>query len=173
MTKPKADTVNSHAIKSNAPSGDSISLTRKICAMFQQKRGAALRRIYAGLNSSSVSPKAPSIQTHEMFTPRGILDLRLTPAEITLLLNSQAISDKERTDLQTYMKTTETTSDNVTHATIVEEEQAPPKKHYFYAYQYSFNGAWFSTMLHYTPEEAFNDMRDSGIVHKKLCCIVL
>ena len=173
MTKPKADTVNSHAIKSNAPSGDSISLTRKICAMFQQKRGAALRRIYAGLNSSSVSPKAPSIQTHEMFTPRGILDLRLTPAEITLLLNSQAISDKERTELQTYMKTTETTSDNVTHATIVEEEQAPPKKHYFYAYQYSFNGAWFSTMLHYTPEEAFNDMRDSGIVHKKLCCIVL
>ena len=173
MTKPKADTVNSHAIKSNAPSGGSISLTRKICAMFQQKRGAALRRIYAGLNSSSVSPKEPSIQTHEMFTPRGILDLRLTPAEITLLLNSQAISDKERTDLQTYMKTIETPSDNVTHATVEKLEQAPPKKHYFYAYQYSFNGAWFSTMLHYTPEEAFNDMRDSGIVHKKLCCIVL
>ena len=172
-TKPKAATVNSHAIKSNAPSGDSISLTRKICAMFQQKRGAALRRIYAGLNSSSASPKAPSIQTHGMFTPRGILDLKLTLKEITLLLNSLSLSDKERTDLQTYMKTTETISDNVTHATIVEEQHAPPKKHYFYAYQYSFNGAWFSTMLHYTPEEAFNDMRDSGIVHKKLCCIVL
>jgi hypothetical protein len=71
------------------------------------------------------------------------------------------------------MKTTETTSDNVTHATVVEEERAAPKKHYFYAYQYSMNGAWFSTMLHYTPEEAFNDMRDSGIMHKKLCCIVL
>jgi hypothetical protein len=71
------------------------------------------------------------------------------------------------------MKTIETTSDNVTYATVEKLEQAPPKKHYFYAYQYSFNGAWFSTMLHYTPEEAFNDMRDSGIVHKKLCCIVL
>ena len=173
MTKPKAATVNSHAIKSNAPSGDSISLTRKICAMFQQKRGAALRRIYAGLSSSSASPKEPSIQTREMFTPRGILDLRLTPAEITLLLNSQALSDKERTDLQTYMKTIETTSEIPINATVEKLEQAPPKKHYFYAYQYSFNGAWFSTMLHYTPEEAFNDMRDSGIVHKKLCCIVL
>jgi len=172
-TKPKADTVNSHAIKSNAPSGDSISLTRKICAMFQQKRGAALRRIYAGLNSSSVSPKAPSIQTHGMFTPRGILDLRLTLKEITLLLNSLSLSDKERTDLQTYMKTTETISDNVTHATIVEEQHAPPKKHYFYCYQYSNNGSWFSTMLHNTPEEAFADMTDSGIMHKKLCCVVL
>jgi hypothetical protein len=173
MTKPKADTVNSHAIKSNAPSGDSISLTRKICAMFQQKQGAALKRIYAGLNSSYVSSKKQSIQTHRMFTPRGILDLQLTLAEVTLLLNSQALSDKERTDLQTYMKTIETTSDNVTHATVVEEQHAPPKKHYFYCYQYSFNGAWFSTMLHNTPEDAFEDMTDTGIVHKKLCCIVL
>jgi hypothetical protein len=61
----------------------------------------------------------------------------------------------------------------IINATVVEEERAAPKKHYFYANQYSFNCAWFSTMLHYTPEEAFNDMRDSGIVHKKLCCIVL
>ncbi len=173
MTKPKADTVNSHAIKSNAPSGDSISLTRKICAMFQQKRGAALRRIYAGLNSSSASPKAPSIQTREMFTPRGILDLRLTPAEITLLLNSQAISDKERTDLQTYMKTTEITSEIPINATVIKKEQAPPKKHYFYAYQYSMNGQWFSGMLHATPQEALKDITDNSIIHKKLCCIVL
>jgi len=71
------------------------------------------------------------------------------------------------------MKNTEITNDPITNATIVEEQHAPPKKHYFYAYQYSFSGSWFSTMLHNTPEEAFNDMRDSGIVHKKLCCIVL
>jgi hypothetical protein len=173
MTKPKADTVNSHAIKSNAPSGDSISLTRKICAMFQPKRGAALRRIYAGLNSSSASPKAPSIQTHEMFTPRGILDLQLTLAEITLLLNSQALSDKERTDLQTYMKTIETPSEIPINATVIKKEQAPPKKHYFYCYQYSNNGQWFSGMLHDTPEEARKDITDNSIKNKKLCCIVL
>ena len=173
MTKPKADTVNSHAIKSNAPSGDSISLTRKICAMFQQKRGAALRRIYAGLNSSSASPKEPSIQTHGMFTPRGILDLQLTPAEITLLLNSRALSDKERTDLQTYMKTIETTNEIPINATVVEEERAAPKKHYFYCYQYSMNGQWFSGMLYPTPEEARKDITDTFIIHKKLCCIVL
>ena len=71
------------------------------------------------------------------------------------------------------MKTTETISEPITHATVIEEQHAPPKKHYFYCYQYSMNGAWFSTMLHNTAEEAFEDMTDTGIVHKKLCCIVL
>ena len=108
-----------------------------------------------------------------MFTPRGILDLQLTLAEITLLLNSLSLSDKERKDLQTYMKTTEIISEPITNATIVEEQHAPPKKHYFYCYQYSFSGAWFSTMLYNTPEEAFADITDTGIMHKKLCCIVL
>lgn len=108
-----------------------------------------------------------------MFTLPGILDLQLTLAEITLLLNSHAISDKERTDLQTYMKTTETISEPITNATIVEEQHAPPRKYYFYCYQYSMNGGWFSTMLHNTPEEAFADITDTGIMHKKLCCIVL
>jgi hypothetical protein len=108
-----------------------------------------------------------------MFMPRGILDLKLTLAEITLLLNSHAISDKERTDLQTYMKTIEIISEPITNATIIEEQHAPPKNHYFYCYQYSFSGSWFSTMLHNTSEEAFEDMTDTGIVHKKLCCVVL
>ena len=108
-----------------------------------------------------------------MFTLPGILDLQLTLAEITLLLNSLSLSDKERKDLQTYMKTTETISEPITNATVVEEQHAPPKNHYFYCYQYSFSGAWFSTMLHNTAEEAFEDMTDTGIVHKKLCCIVL
>jgi hypothetical protein len=141
--------------------------------MFQQKRGAALRRIYAGLNSSSASPKEPSIQTHGMFTPRGILDLQLTPAEITLLLNSRALSDKEQIDLQTYMKTIETPNEIPINATVIEEERATPKKHYFYCYQYSMNGQWFSTMLYNTPEEAFAHTTDSFIINKKLCCIVL
>ena len=108
-----------------------------------------------------------------MFTLPGILDLQLTRAETTALLNSHAISDKERTDLQTYMKTIEITSEPITNATIVEEQHAPPKNHYFYCYQYSFSGAWFSTMLYNTPEEAFADITDTGIMHKKLCCIVL
>jgi hypothetical protein len=108
-----------------------------------------------------------------MFTLPGILDLRLTLAEITLLLNSLSLSDKERKDLQTYMKTTEITSEPITNATIVEEQHAPPKNHYFYAYQYSMNGQWFSGMLYNTPQEARKAMNDPIIMHKKLCCIVL
>jgi hypothetical protein len=71
------------------------------------------------------------------------------------------------------MKTIETTSDNVTHATVEKLEQAPPKKHYFYAYQYSMNGQWFSGMLYNTPQEARKSMTDPIIMHKKLCCVVL
>ena len=173
MTKPKADTVNSHAIKSNAPSGGSISLMRKIRDIFQPKRGAVLRRIYAGLNSSSASPKKPSIQTHGIFTSRGILDLRLTLKEITLLLNSLSLSDKERTDLQTYMKTTETTSEIPINATITDEEAPTPREHYFYAYRYSTHGQWFSSLLYPTAQEARKAIEDPVIIHKKLCCIVL
>lgn len=173
MTKPKAAMVNSLDTKSNAASGSNTSLMRKIRDIFQPKRGAVLRRIYAGLNSSYVSSKKQTIQTRGMFTLPGILDLQLTLAEITLLLNSLSLSDKERKDLQTYMKTTEITSEPITNATVVEEQHAPPKNHYFYCYQYSFSGAWFSTMLHNTAEEAFEDMTDTGIVHKKLCCVVL
>lgn len=169
----KAATVNSHAIKSNTQSGSNTSLTRKIRDIFLFTPKDVLERIYAGLNSSYVSSKKQTIQTHGMFTPRGISDLRLTPAEITLLINSQTISDKERTDLQTYMKTTETISDPITHATVIEEQHAPPRKYYFYCYQYSMNGEWFSTMLYNTPEEVLADITDTGIVHKKLCCIVL
>jgi len=59
------------------------------------------------------------------------------------------------------------------NATVIQEEQAPPRKYYFYCYQYSNNGAWFSSMLHATPQEALKDITDNSIVHKKLCCIVL
>lgn len=108
-----------------------------------------------------------------MFTPRGILDLRLTLAEITLLLNSLSLSDKERTDLQTYMKNTETTSEIAINATITDEEAPTPREHYFYAYRYSTHGEWFSTLLYRTAQEARNAIEDPIIMYKKLCCIVL
>jgi hypothetical protein len=59
------------------------------------------------------------------------------------------------------------------NATVIEEQRATPKNHYFYAYQYSLSGAWFSSMLYPTAQEALNSMTDPTIMHKKLCCIVL
>lgn len=113
MTKQKDDTVNSHDIKSNPASGASISLMRKIRDIFPKKRGAVLRRIYAGLNSNSASSKKQETQIHETFTPHGISDLKLSPGEITSLINSPLVSDKERKDLTTYMKHLETVSDKL------------------------------------------------------------
>ena len=111
MTKQKDDTVNSHDIKSNAASGANISLMRKIRDIFQPKRGAVLRRIYAGLNSNSALSKKQETQIRETFTPHGISDLRLSPGEITTLINSPLVSDKERKDLTTYMKHLEIVSE--------------------------------------------------------------
>ena len=104
MTKQKDDTVNSHDIKSNAASGASISLMKKIRDIFQPKRGAVLRRIYAGLKSNSASSKKQETQIQRMFTPHGISDLKLSPGEISTLTDSQITSEKDRKDLITYMK---------------------------------------------------------------------
>lgn len=60
-----------------------------------------------------------------------------------------------------------------TYATAIDIETPPPKEHYFYAYQYSINGQWFSTLLYSTAEEARNNITDRAIIRKKLCCIVL
>lgn len=60
----------------------------------------------------------------------------------------------------------------ITYATA-KEEINPPKEHYFYCYQYSLCGAWFSTMLYDTPEKANDSVTDKAIKRKKLCCIVL
>jgi hypothetical protein len=59
------------------------------------------------------------------------------------------------------------------NATVIQEEQAPPKKHYFYAYRYSTHGQWFSSLLYPTAQEARNAIEDPVIMYKKLCCIVL
>lgn len=48
-----------------------------------------------------------------------------------------------------------------------------PKEQYFYAYQYSRHGQWFSSLLYPTPGEALKGVTDSAIVHKKLYWIVL
>ena len=173
MTKPKAATVNSLDTKSNTQSGSNTSLMRKIRDIFLFTPRDVLRRIYAGLKFDCALSKKQTTQAREMFMPRGILDLKLTLAEITLLLNSHAISDKERTDLQTYMKNTEITSESITHATIKEEETPLPKEHYFYAYQYSRRGQWFSSLLYPTAQEALKGITDTAILRKKLCCIVL
>ena len=173
--------VNSHAIKSSAQSGASISLLKKIAAIFQPKRGAVLRRIYAGLNSDSVSLNKQKTQIQGMFTPHGISDLKLSPGEITTLIDSPLTSEKDRKDLVTYTQSSETVNDmiaktsnneGVTYASA-REEVNPPKEHYFYCYKYSMNGAWFSTMLYDSPAKAAESMTDKAIIRTKLCCVVL
>ena len=114
-----------------------------------------------------------------MFTPHGILDLKLSHAEITTLIESQTISNEERNALITYMKTIETTSDmkkadneGVTYASSKDQEP-PPKEHYFYAYKYKPSGLWFTTTLYSTPEEAHDALLEKNPARKKLCCIVI
>jgi hypothetical protein len=116
-----------------------------------------------------------------MFTPHGILDLKLSPAEIITLIESQTISNDERNGLITYMKSIETTSDmqtntpdneGVTYASSKDQEP-PPKEHYFYAYKYKPTGLWFTTTLYSTPEEAHDALLEKNPARKKLCCIVI
>jgi hypothetical protein len=116
-----------------------------------------------------------------MFTPHGISDLKLSPGEITTLIDSPLTSEKDRKDLVTYTQSSETVNDmiaktsnneGVTYASA-REEVNPPKEHYFYCYKYSMNGAWFSTMLYDSPAKAAESMTDKAIIRTKLCCVVL
>ena len=114
-----------------------------------------------------------------MFTPHGILDLKLSHAEIITLIESQTISNEERNALITYMKSIETTNDmktpdneGVTYASSKDQEP-PPKEHYFYAYKYKPSGLWFTTTLYSTPEEAHDALLEKNPARKKLCCIVI
>ena len=61
----------------------------------------------------------------------------------------------------------------LTYATATELDAPPPREHYFYAYQYSLKGQWFSTMLYDSPEKAAENTTDKAIVRRKLCCVVL
>ena len=171
--------VNSPDINLKNPYGSNTSLLKKIIDIFRPRRGAVLRRIYAGLNSDSVSPSASRTHSQGMFTPHGILDLKLSHAEIITLIESQTISNEERNALITYMKSIETTSDmktpdneGVTYASSKDQEP-PPKEHYFYAYKYKPTGLWFTTTLYSTPEEAHDALLEKNPARKKLCCIVI
>lgn len=173
--------VNSHDTNSSDQSGASISLLKKMLAIFQPKRGAVLRRIYAGLNSDFASPSERTLQIQGMFTPHGISDLKLSPGEIMTLIDSPLTSEKDRKDLITYTQSLETINDmtaktsnneGVTYATA-REEANPPREYYFYCYKYSMNGTWFSTMLYDSPAKAAESMTDKAIIRTKLCCVVL
>ena len=171
--------MNSPDINLNAASGASISLLKKMLAIFPKRRGAVLKRIYAGLNSGSVSPSASRIRNQGMFMPHGISDLKLSPGEIMTLIDSPLTSEKDRKDLITYMKSIETTNDmsatedtGITYASSKDQEP-PPKEHYFYAYKYKPTGLWFTTTLYSTPEEAHDALLEKNPARKKLCCIVI
>ncbi len=179
MIKRKDDTVKSPDTNSSVQFGSNTSLLKKIKDIFLRPQGAVLKRIYAGLNSDSALLNTQKIQTQGMFTPHGISDLKLSRAEITTLIDSPILSNKERTDLQTYMQNSETINNmnttkdkGVTYASAREEANVP-KEHYFYCYKYSMHGSWFSTMLYDTPEKAAESMTDKAIIRTKLCCVVL
>lgn len=115
-----------------------------------------------------------------MFTPRGILDLKLTRDEIITLINSPLTYAQDQKDLQTYIQTSgtandmNTTTDNegITYASS-KDQDPPPKEHYFYAYKYKLSGLWFTTTLYSTPEEAHDALLEKNPARKKLCCIVI
>jgi hypothetical protein len=148
---------------------------KKIRDIFRPRRGAVLKRIYAGLNSNSVSPSERTVQTQGMFTPPGISGLKLSPGETMTLLSYPKLSDKDRKDLITSMQNLETTNNmkeqnNITNATVI---NPPTKEHYFYAYRWSAEGIWCITLLYDTPEKALSALDESKIAQKKLCCITL
>ncbi len=157
---------------------------RKIKDIFLPKRGDVLKRIYAGLNSSSVSSQKQTTQSPGMFTPLGISDLKLMEKDITTLLNSPMLSNGEQIALKTYTQTSGTANnmnDNltindtgITYA-VIKNEEAPPREHFFYAYQQSEGGMWFNTILAESKEQAAHSLTylTKPIHRKKLCCVML
>jgi hypothetical protein len=176
-TKRKDDTVNSHDINSSEPSGASISLLKKMLGIFRPRRGAVLKRIYAGSNSGSVLPSERTLQIQEMYTRPGISALQLSQGKIT---TSTALEKEQRQSAKDFLISTqniETINNNMketmTNAIATEVDILKPREYYFYAYQYRLNGQWFSTMLYDTPEQAAENTTDKAIVRRKLCCVVL
>jgi hypothetical protein len=186
-TTPKGATENSPDTNLKNPYGSNTSLLKKIRDIFRPKRGAALKRIYAGLNSNSVSPSESKIQAHRMFTPHGISDLRLTHAEVITLINSPQTSGQDRKDLQTYIQTSGTASETkdmnplditpninpITYAIAKDDNAEQPRYYYFVAYQFRLGGAWYATNLYLKEEEARAAAGDKAIIRKKLCCVRL
>jgi hypothetical protein len=187
-TTPKGATENSPDINSNAASGSNTSLTKKIRDIFPLKRGAVLKRIYAGLNSNSASSKKQTTQAQRMFTPHGISDLKLTHDEVMTLINSPQTSGQDRKDLQTYTQTSGTANetknmnpieitpniDPTVYAFVKEDSLTQqPQMHYFIAYQFRLDGAWYATNLYTDKEQAQKAAGDKAIVRKRVCAIWL
>ena len=119
-----------------------------------------------------------------MFTPLGISDLKLTEKDITALINSPILSNGEQIALKTYMLTSGTVNnmnDNlitndtgITYA-VIKNEEAPPREHFFYAYQQSEGGMWFNTILAESKDQAAHSLTylTKPIHRKKLCCVWL
>jgi hypothetical protein len=176
-TKRKASTVNSHDTNSSDQSGASISLMKKMLGIFRPRRGAVLRRIYAGSNSDSVSPSERTRQIQEMYTRPGISALLLS---LGGTMTSTALEKEQKQSAKDFlisMQNIETINNNMketmTNAIATEVDILKPREYYFYAYQYRLNGQWFSTMLYDTPEQAAENTTDKAIVRRKLCCVVL
>lgn len=187
-TTPEGATENSPDINLKNPCGSNTSLLKKIRDIFLPKPKDALKHTFAGSNSNSVSPSASKIQAHRMFTPRGISDLKLTPDEVMIQLNSPLTSDQDRKDLQTYIQTSGTASetkdmnpieitpniDPTVYAFVKEDSLAhQPKMHYFIAYQFRLDGAWYATNLYTDKEQAQKAAGDKAIVRKRVCAIWL
>jgi hypothetical protein len=171
--------VNSQDTNSSDQSGASISLLKKMLGIFRPRRGAVLKRIYAGSNSDSASPSGRTLQIQEMYTRPGISALLLSQGKNMTLTDSANPQKQSAKDSITFIATTEIINNNMkedkglTFATATEPEAPRPKEHYFYAYQYSLKGQWFSTMLYDTPEKAAENTTDKAIIRRKLCCVVL
>ncbi len=176
-TKRKASTVNSQDINSSDQSGSNTSLLKKMLGIFRPRRGAVLKRIYAGSNSDSASPSERTLQIQEIYTRPGISALLLSLGKNMTLIDSAKPQEQSARDSITFTATTEIANNNmketITDAIATEVDIAKPREYYFYAYQYRLNGSWFSTMLYDTPEKASENTTDKAIVRRKLCCVVL
>lgn len=176
-TKRKASTVNSPDTNSSDQSGASISLMKKMLGIFRPRRGAVLKRIYAGSNSDSALPSERTRQIQEMYTRPGISALLLSLGGTMTSTDSANQPRQSAKDSITFTATTEIANNNmketITDAIATEVDIAKPREYYFYAYQYRLKGQWFSTMLYDTPEQAAENTTDKAIVRRKLCCVVL
>jgi hypothetical protein len=123
-----------------------------------------------------------------MFTPHGISDLKLTHDEVMTLINSPQTSGQDRKDLQTYTQTSGTANetknmnpieitpniDPTVYAFVKEDSLTQqPQMHYFIAYQFRLDGAWYATNLYTDKEQAQKAAGDKAIVRKRVCAIWL
>ena len=183
MTKRKAATVNSPDTNSNAACGSNTSLLRKIKDMFLRRPDAVPERISAGSSSSSVSPSEQIIQTPKISMPPGtwaLPDMLNTDTHSANSLHAYKIGPSVSQTSTTASEITNSPMENnpptsIEPITSVDTLDTPRREYFFYAYQLSENGMWFSTMLGRSPQEAKESLSyiKFPIHQKKLCCVML